>query len=324
MVELWDLSNCTLSYNLPNIKLSNLLQFSPDSEYLVSTTGAAQHDQDAIRIWAIGTGKLLWVGQMHTKGPRLRNFEFSPNSQYLAIHLFGGEVMIRNALTGKLHFETSTNIESYSHIAFICDGSQLACFSDGMIKLWSLTSRKLQATINAESTIAYAMVSSMKSTYIVMNLYHAIRCIDLQTLTTQTINDVGIGSKQANLSEDDKVVICHRYNGQLTSYSLENGQIQRTIDAGDNLEKLTFVPGQQSIETNRGIISLEPNHHGKGSQYIYITDDWMTINEEKRLWIPPLYRPSAIDYHDGKLVMGFQSGRILLFDCITGTSTFLV
>ena len=321
MFKLWNLGDGSLFHTLPDSSRYGQCKFTPNSKYLVTASWDEMYDPTPLKLWRISTGESLWTSPAYTV--RIWGFKFSPNSQYLAFRALTGRTMVLSTLTGKPLFDIGPDQNPESDTAFIVDSSQLAYFSSGLVQIWSLAWKDLQTTVKISSTIVGCIASPMNGKHLILSSKVAIRSINLQTQTVQLIHDGETEIYNACLSEDDEAAAFTTVHDQIKIYSFKHRKIQRTIDSGA-ICRLTFVPGQQSIETERGIISLTAGHSGKGSQYIYITDDWITIDQKKWLWIPPLYRPPAIDYHDGKLILGFLSGRILFFDCMTGISKFLI
>lgn len=71
------------------------------------------------------------------------------------------------------------------------------------------------------------------------------------------------------------------------------------------------------LETNIGALVIDYWHNNhikdlpKSAGNIHLVDSqWVAIDDQKVLWLPPEYRPSCSAFHDGTLGLDHRSGRV--------------
>jgi WD40 repeat protein len=89
---------------------------------------------------------------------------------------------------------------------------------------------------------------------------------------------------------------------------------------GAAITSLRFTSDGQFLETNRGMISLQPDTDASGNlqsdsvwgqRSAFLGVEWLVRDGKNLLWFPPDYRSSAVEYHDGTFVLAYASGLVM-------------
>jgi len=94
------------------------------------------------------------------------------------------------------------------------------------------------------------------------------------------------------------------------------------IETHDTIRIMKFSNDGTHLHTNAGILQLNSPLHSDSNQELihtlthslYVTDQWITCNMKKLLWLPVDYRPSCAAVNDtgNLIVIGSYSGRVIL------------
>lgn len=143
---------------------------SPDGQMLV-TYGVALGDVRWLRVWNIGSGKLL----QHHPGldlpmvPAFRPTQscaaiaFSPDSRALAIGRRGEGLAIHEVEGRRLRQELKTPAGSCARIAFLPDGKQLLTWGDKTMRVWDLGTGKMVRSFSVPTVNCLALTPDGRS-----------------------------------------------------------------------------------------------------------------------------------------------------------------
>ncbi|KAF2465019.1 uncharacterized protein BDR25DRAFT_396427 [Lindgomyces ingoldianus] len=97
----------------------------------------------------------------------------------------------------------------------------------------------------------------------------------------------------------------------------------------DFVNAVAFSPDGQYIQTSRGDTPLHsPSNSSPSSQreqlsHIFIQDQWITLDQQRLLWLPPEYRPTCSIVKEDLACLGHSSGRITLLQLCSITLSML-
>jgi WD40 repeat protein len=108
------------------------------------------------------------------------------------------------------------------------------------------------------------------------------------------------------------------------------GALLQTLAVWGPVYRFSFSIHGQYVETNRGRLDISgidfqpatvtPTHSiikqqpVMSLQGVFIEDEWIRNGGNRMLWLPPEYRPSCSDVHDGVIGLGHLSGNVSLFE----------
>ena len=227
-----------------------------------------------VRLWDT-TGRSCGVLEGHSSYVDL--VVFSPDGKLLASTSNDQSVILWNALTGKPcgapdYFNHGTSV------AFSPDGKLAASGSyKHTVKVWDPLSGKSCGVFEAHSDEVSSVVFSPD------------------------------GKLVASASKDKTVQIWDTTKKKNTDI-IDTGAI--------DIKVLKF--STDGIHTNRGIWVPKSCPSGHNSQLTkspptLLIDDsgWVNCNTRKLLWLPLEYRPYSVAVHDGTLVIGSRTGRVI-------------
>jgi len=91
------------------------------------------------------------------------------------------------------------------------------------------------------------------------------------------------------------------------------------IETPDSIKIMKFSNDGIHLHTSHGVLQLKSSLHSGGNRELpthslHVTDQWITCNMKKLLWLPVDYRLSCSAVNDtaSVLVIGSTSGRVIL------------
>jgi WD40 repeat protein len=272
LVKIWDVHKGKVLRTLRGHSLGvNSAFLSPNDALIVSSS----HDK-TLRIWQTSTGDCLIVLEGHDGA--VRSAVFSPSGFLVASTGDDGSIRIwdARALPGRLVdvLRHSDGRGSRGNaIQFLADEKELLCGSDdGIIRLWSLKSRRVLIQIKASTASVHAVALSNEDSGLVFGSSNG--CVSLWDLSylrhhnTATemhgVNLVPVGLKLADV-------------GGSPINLLENA-----------------VWSDRPLDPRRILNRIQSE---KGPQHLQIDQEFWVCDQRtgKRLcWLPPDYRPDVI------------------------------
>lgn len=159
VVHVCDTNGTRLSTGLVHSNLVTSLSFSPDGEWLATSTMRGQ-----VTIWEWRTAKVVRALKTPTfDGIYFGDVAFSPTGRKLAIGQSNGRLWLMNAETGEGPWAVAGHGEPISALAFSPDGSLLASgsgYSESTIKVWNAETGEAVASLGGHSSWISALAFS--------------------------------------------------------------------------------------------------------------------------------------------------------------------
>ncbi|KAJ5993065.1 hypothetical protein N7451_008789 [Penicillium sp. IBT 35674x] len=278
-VRLWDTATGALQQTFEG-HLAGVLSvaFSPDGLSVASGSS-----DNTVRLWETATGALQQALKGHSGG--IWSVAFSPDGRLLASGSDDTTIRLWDTATGALQQTLEGHSRGVLSIAFSPDGQLLASGSrDHTVRLWVTALGALQQTFEGHLDGAWSVAFSPDGRLLASGSGdHTVR---LWNTATGTLRQTLVGSLQ-----------------KLSIYGM--------------VEDLEFSRDGSYLNTNLGSLDIRPWCGNHASNIIRATQptiklqgQWITLNEEKVLWVPADARPSHWALNYNRLALGQPSGLI--------------
>ena len=170
---------------------------------------------------------------------------------------------------------------SVTAVAFSPDGSTVASASyDRTVKLWDARSGEERQTLKGHDDSVTAVAFSPD------------------------------GSTVASASDDQTVKL----------WDARSGEEQQTQATYCVIKNTSFSTTGPFLQTDRGLLRVSHYSPDAASPVIteaneiFVSENWVTRNSEKLLWLPPEYRRICSTFASNVLVLGLSSGRVTFIE----------
>ncbi|KAF5516715.1 Vegetative incompatibility protein HET-E-1 [Colletotrichum siamense] len=275
-VQIWDLMTGEYHRTLDGHSAGvSTAVFSPNGQVIASASS-----DGTIRTWEVATGNQLQSHDGHNS--IVRELVFSPNGHIVASISDDKTIQLWNGTSGKYEQTLLGNSGQASTIAFSPDGRLLASvFEDGVVWVWDVLTNESQSSCHGHEGLVTAVTFSPNGRLAVSSsLDKTIRLWNVAT-----------GELQQTLH----VKWSHRIRFDQTS------NVRLLTSAGSLRMAEDTSMDASTIQTR-----LLPIEFGLSPE-----NDWILIDSEKAVWIPPEYRPTASAVRDSVIFIGCHSGRVL-------------
>jgi len=245
---------------------------SPNGELVASGS-----TNTTIRLWDPATGAVRGTLEGHSRA--LTAGLFSPNGKLLASGSRDKTVRLWDPAIGTERGTLKGHSGAVISVAFSPDGTVLASGSmDKTVRLWNLTTGTARGTLKGHSDWVSAMAFSSDG-----------------TLFTS-----GSGDKTVRL------------------WDLATGAVHGMVETDTVIRKLSFSYDFRYLETENGLLHtgfLLPDTfyvQPESLRGIFVGWHWVAYKSENLLWLPSDYRKIPIAVWNSKLILGHESGGVIL------------
>ncbi|RAH86846.1 WD40 repeat-like protein [Aspergillus japonicus CBS 114.51] len=329
-ISLWNLNNgSTYEIDHGHPDRPEALAFSPNSRLLVSGY------RNILKLWDLSIDQI-----QHASRPRYHVARWivpSPNGELLASGSEEGRVRLWNPRTG----ECTAILGRHKHMCtlyFSPCGNRIATGGkDSLVKLWNIHTRNLEASWDQNSEVV-SIRFSPRGDILASNCSGGL--IDLWELghdepkplpqiQSQAGNDIAfvangrllvrseensIGLYNPRTSQSIRLIEIPEWrsllirsmmlspDGRRVAFELDDNTI-RVWDAKDAQFERTFTGTHAAWASRIALIHVYER-------------EWLCVNGEKILWLPPQQRAAALAYKKGTLVIVHESGRFSMILCL--------
>ncbi|ODM17235.1 hypothetical protein SI65_06910 [Aspergillus cristatus] len=285
----------------------NLVVFSSDGSRIASGS-----DDHTVRVWDANNGDCLHTLQGHSDW--VRSVVFSSDGSRIASGSDDHTVRVWDANNGDCLHTLQGHSDWVRSVVFSSDGSRIASGSDDhTVRVWDANNGDCLHTLQGHGDWVRSVVFSSDGSRIASGSDdHTVRVWDanngdcLHTLQghsdwVRSVVFSSDGSRIASGSDDHTVRV----------WDANNGDCLHTLEASNVLDPATLgviAWGATSITKKT---CETPQHHTYG---LDTSGTWITSNSQNVIWLPPEYRPRSLALTSSAMVIGCESGRVLIFD----------
>ncbi|RYP39668.1 hypothetical protein DL767_002049 [Monosporascus sp. MG133] len=303
-VKIWDITTgaCLRTFDKQSDSVRSIA-FSHDSKQLASASG-----DHTVKIWDAVTGVSLQTFECHNYW--VYSVAFSHDSTQVVSASYDKTVKIWDTATGTCRRTLKGHNHSVTLVAFSHDSTQIVSAShDKTVKIWD--------TVTAFSYDSKQLASASYD--------KTVKIWDATTgACLQTLKDHNDSVTLVAFSYDSKQLVSASYDKTVKIWDVTTGACLQTLEAAD-ISKLPFNSNGTLLYSNRTTFVIarpivskalsapltSSTEHVQCHGWALSEDGtWINLNSEKRLWLPPDYRPLAYATSWSTFGVGTASGRV--------------
>ncbi|KAH8705549.1 putative WD-repeat protein [Talaromyces proteolyticus] len=298
------------------------VKFSPNGQILASGTG-----DGTIKLWNTTTGSLQQI--LNDESGRVISTEFSSNGCLLLSGSTNKTATLWDVETGTIQRVMNNHLAWVDTVAISTDGRFAASGSEGIIRVLSLRGPVIEyekrTLRDYRSAPPFADRFSRNGMAFSPNgKILAIGYMNLQLLNTFSGEEIKILECgyifSIAFSSDSELLASSSPGGTIKLWEIETGALLQSFHFQGKATDLTFSRHSPQLFTNLGSINVHPwystdtvKNVPEANFEVFLQDNqWITINGENVLWLPPEWRPVCSAFRNGTLALGHESGRVSL------------
>ncbi|KAI9862795.1 MAG: hypothetical protein M1813_004291 [Trichoglossum hirsutum] len=315
-VRLWETATGSCCSTLEGHSHSvSAVAFSPDGQLVVSASGDM-----TVRLWETATGSCCSTLEGHSS--YISAVAFSPDGQLVASASYDNTVRLWETATGSCCSTLEGRSHPVSAVAFSPDGQLVASASyDGTVRLWETATGSCCSTLEGHSSSINAVAFSPDGQLVASASYD--RTVRLwETVTGSCCSTLEGHSGLINavaFSPDGQLVASASGDRTVRLWETATGSCCSTLEGhSGSISAVAFSPDGLYLQTNRGQISLSLSSSSISSPQdkklltLFVEGQWVVLEEQSLLWLPPEYRPTCAVVYEDVICLGHSSGHVTI------------
>ncbi|KAJ5120353.1 WD40-repeat-containing domain protein [Penicillium bovifimosum] len=228
-------------------------------------------------------------------------------------------VRVWNPTTGALYKILEGHSDWVRSVAFSPDGCLLASGSyDQTVRIWDFTAGTANQILKGHSGLVCFLAFSPDGRLLASGSSdRTVRIWDVATDPKTQAHESHSGPvRSVAFSPDGLLLASGSDDGTVRLWDPATGVLHQTTNVRGVATQLDFSADSSRLNTNLGSFDIEPCSKNPDSKHlakveILMQDDqWITLDGEKALWLPPDYRPTCSAVKDNTFALGHASGQV--------------